>query len=192
VDWPYEIAERDHEIQNPTSAEKIRLLGEYLRLDRESRVLDVACGKAGPAVILATAFGCSITGIELRAGFADEGRARVSAAGLESLVEIYTADARGCRTAPTMKGTSTSLAQAIASPRRASRLPRSSPPTRTTGTATKVSTGARLEEWLATTPEQQQEIRARHADFRRDTSVEGARSSAGRSSSDARADTIAN
>jgi hypothetical protein len=143
VDWPYEIAERDHEIQNPTSAEKIRLLGEYLRLDRESRVLDVACGKAGPAVILATAFGCSITGIELRAGFADEGRAPVSAAGLESLVEIYTADARGCRTARTMKGTSTSLAQAIASPRRASRLPRSSPPTRTTGTATKVSTGAR-------------------------------------------------
>ena len=94
MDWPYEIAERDHEIQNPTSAEKIRLLGEYLRLDRESRVLDIACGKAGPAAILATTFGCSITGVKLRAGFADEGRARVSAAGLESRVEIHTADAR--------------------------------------------------------------------------------------------------
>jgi hypothetical protein len=22
MDWPYEVAERDHEIQNPTSAEK--------------------------------------------------------------------------------------------------------------------------------------------------------------------------
>jgi protein-L-isoaspartate O-methyltransferase len=121
VDWPYEIAERDHEIQNPTSAEKIRLLGEYLRLDRESRVLDVACGKAGPAVILATAFGCSITGIELRAGFADEGRARVSAAGLESRSESRSGVGGRCRRAPTMKGTSSSLAQAIASPRRASR-----------------------------------------------------------------------
>ena len=33
MDWPYEIAERDHDIQNPTSAEKIQLLGEYIRLD---------------------------------------------------------------------------------------------------------------------------------------------------------------
>jgi hypothetical protein len=169
-------------------------------------------------VILATAFGCSITGIELRAGFADEGRAQVSAAGLESLVEIYTADAReyplepeawdaalslgaafvwgNIRDAarallPTVKpggfvaigepfwrrwplpegtddeGTSTSLAQAIASPRRASRLPGSSPPTRTTGTDESLHWRA-LEEWLATTPVQQQEIRARHTDFRRD------------------------
>jgi hypothetical protein len=48
VDWPWEVAERDHEIQNPTSAEKILLLGSYLRLTAESRVLDVACGKGGP------------------------------------------------------------------------------------------------------------------------------------------------
>jgi SAM-dependent methyltransferase len=93
MDW-YEIAERDHEIQNPTSAEKIRLLGKYMRLGRESRVLDVACGKAGPAVILASTFGCSIAGVELRAGFADEARARVTASGLDALVEIHTADAR--------------------------------------------------------------------------------------------------
>ena len=68
MDWPYEIAERDHEIQNPTSAEKILLLGSYLRLSAESRVLDVACGKGGPAAILAAAYGCRITGVEIRAG----------------------------------------------------------------------------------------------------------------------------
>jgi hypothetical protein len=28
---PREVVERDHEIQDPASAEKIRLLGEYLR-----------------------------------------------------------------------------------------------------------------------------------------------------------------
>jgi SAM-dependent methyltransferase len=90
----HEIAERDHEIQNPTSAEKIRLLGEYLRLDSDSRVLDVACGKGGPALVLAETYGCRVTGVELRAGFADEARARVAARGLEMLVDIQTADAR--------------------------------------------------------------------------------------------------
>jgi cyclopropane fatty-acyl-phospholipid synthase-like methyltransferase len=51
--WPWEVVERDHEIQNPTSREKILLLGDYLRLTSGSRVLDVACGKGGPATILA-------------------------------------------------------------------------------------------------------------------------------------------
>ena len=50
--WPWEIVERDHELQNPTSAEKIRLLGEYLRLARGSRVLDTPAA-SGPARILA-------------------------------------------------------------------------------------------------------------------------------------------
>ena len=94
TDWPYEIAERDHVVQNPTSPEKIRLLGEYLRLGPESHVLDVACGKAGPAVILASAFGCRVVGVELRAAFADEARKRVAAAGVQSLVDVHTADGK--------------------------------------------------------------------------------------------------
>jgi SAM-dependent methyltransferase len=91
--WPWEIVERDHEIQNATSPEKIRLLGEHLRLTPASRVLDIACGKGGPALILASTFGCRILGIEVREGFAGEARARIAAAGLESLVEVQTADA---------------------------------------------------------------------------------------------------
>ena len=91
--WSWEVAERDHEIQDPTSAEKIRLLGEYLRLDGSSRVLDLACGKAGPAIVLAEAFGCRIQGVELRPQFADDARARVAERGLGGLVSIETADA---------------------------------------------------------------------------------------------------
>ncbi len=91
--WPWEVVERDHEIQNATSPAKIKLLGEYLRLGPESRVLDIACGKAGPAVILAATYGCRITGIELRAAFADAARVRIAAAGLASRVEVQTADA---------------------------------------------------------------------------------------------------
>ena len=76
MSWPWEIVERDHELQNPTSPEKILLLGDYLRLTTESRVLDIACGKAGPALILAATYGCRIHGIEKLPAFADEGRAR--------------------------------------------------------------------------------------------------------------------
>ena len=91
--WPWEVVERDHDIQNPTSPEKIRLLGDYLRLTSESRVLDIACGKAGPALILASTYGCRIVGIEKRPAFADEARARIAADSLESLIEVQTADA---------------------------------------------------------------------------------------------------
>jgi SAM-dependent methyltransferase len=93
MSWPWEIVERDHQLQNPTSPEKILLLGDYLRLTSESRVLDIACGKAGPAQILAATFRCRILGIEKLPAFADEGRERVAAAGLDELIEIQTADA---------------------------------------------------------------------------------------------------
>src|SRR4051812_37366269 len=91
TEW-HELVERDHVIQNPTSAEKIRLAGEYLRLGPNDRVLDVACGKCGPAIVLAQAFGCRIHGIELREAFADAGRRRIAEAGLSKLVDVEVAD----------------------------------------------------------------------------------------------------
>ena len=59
--WYFGVVERYHDLQNPTSPEKIRLLGERLRLGPASQVLDIASGKAGPAAILAETFGCRIT-----------------------------------------------------------------------------------------------------------------------------------
>jgi SAM-dependent methyltransferase len=91
--WYYAVAERDHEIQNPTSVDKIRLLGERLRLGPGSTVLDVACGKCGPAILLARAFGCAITGVERAPEFAAEARERIAAAGLADRVEVVEADA---------------------------------------------------------------------------------------------------
>ena len=92
MSWRWEIVEHDHEIQNPTSAEKIRLLGDYGRLGPGSRVLDIACGKAGPAIVLAEAFGCQIVGVERLPAFADEARARITTRGLEHLIEVHTGD----------------------------------------------------------------------------------------------------
>jgi SAM-dependent methyltransferase len=94
VPWFYAIAERDHDIQNPTSAEKIRLMGEWLRLGPESRVLDVACGKCGPALVLASSFGCRITGVERAPEFVEAARERIAAAGLGELIEVVESDGR--------------------------------------------------------------------------------------------------
>jgi len=93
VPWYYAVAERDHEIQDPTSADKIRQLGRLLRLGPESRVLDVACGKAGPALVLAAEFGCRILGVERADDFVAAGRERIAKAGLADRIEIVEGDA---------------------------------------------------------------------------------------------------
>jgi SAM-dependent methyltransferase len=92
--WYFAVAEHDHEIQDPTSPEKIRDLGRLLRLGPDSRVLDVACGKAGPALVLAAEFGCSILGVERAPEFVAAGRERISAAHLAERIEIVEGDAR--------------------------------------------------------------------------------------------------
>ena len=51
------VVEAQHDIQNPTSAAKIRLLGERLGLQPGSDVLDIASGRCGPAIVLTQTFG---------------------------------------------------------------------------------------------------------------------------------------
>jgi SAM-dependent methyltransferase len=93
VPWWYAVAERDHDIQNPTSPEKIRSLGRLLRLGPTSRVLDLACGKAGPALILAREFSCAVTGVERASEFVSAAHERVARSGLEQLVHLVESDA---------------------------------------------------------------------------------------------------
>jgi ubiquinone/menaquinone biosynthesis C-methylase UbiE len=92
VTWFQAVAERYHEIQNPVSAEKIRLLGERIALMPGQRVLDIGCGRGGPAIVLASTFGCSIVGVEKASVFAAAARERIETAGLEDLVEIREQD----------------------------------------------------------------------------------------------------
>jgi SAM-dependent methyltransferase len=91
--WFHGVAERYHDIQNPISAEKIRLLGERIGLGAGQRVLDLACGRGGPAVVLASAFGCEVVGVEKASIFARAARERVAAAGLQRLVSVHEQDA---------------------------------------------------------------------------------------------------
>lgn len=89
----YVIAEREHELQNPTSEEKLLLLGRRIRLGPGSRVLDVASGRGGPAVLLAKAFGCTVRGIEVEPEFHAEAVRRADDAGLSDRVTFELADA---------------------------------------------------------------------------------------------------
>ena len=91
--WWYAVVEsRHHEVQNPTSPEKIRRLGELLELAPESSVLDIASGKGGPARILADAFGCRITCVENAPEFAAVARERAT-----DLIEVVRSRREGFR-----------------------------------------------------------------------------------------------
>jgi SAM-dependent methyltransferase len=91
--WWYAVVEAEHELQNPTSEEKIRLLGRRLGLGPGSRVLDVASGRGGPALVLAQEFGCRLTCVERAPEFLAVARERVATAGLEDRIELVEADA---------------------------------------------------------------------------------------------------
>lgn len=78
---------------NPTTPEKIRRLGELLRLGPQSRLLDLASGRGGPAIILAETLGCRIVGVERAPEFVRVARG-IAEAGLDELIEVIERDAR--------------------------------------------------------------------------------------------------
>jgi SAM-dependent methyltransferase len=94
------VAESEHELQNPTSPAKIRLLGRQMRLGSGSTILDVASGHGGPAMILAETFGCRITCVETADKFDAAARRRAKEKSLEQPIEFVHADARDFSSGP--------------------------------------------------------------------------------------------
>ena len=90
--WWHAVVESEHALQNPTSEEKIRLLGERLGLGPGSHVLDMASGRGGPAIVLAREFGCRLTCVERAPEFVAAARWLVADAGLEDRIELVEAD----------------------------------------------------------------------------------------------------
>jgi len=88
----YVVAESAHELQNPTSAEKLELLGRRLGLGPDSRVLDIASGRGGPALLIAKAFGCRIRGVEISPDFHAAAIERAEAVGVSELVTFELGD----------------------------------------------------------------------------------------------------
>ena len=84
----YVVAEAEHELQNPTSEEKIVLLGRRLGLRPGSRVLDIASGRGGPALLLARETGCTVRGIEISPDFHAVAVERAEEAGVADRVSF--------------------------------------------------------------------------------------------------------
>jgi hypothetical protein len=93
--WWYAVVESRHEIQNPTSAEKILQLGRELGLDSSSHLLDVAGGRGGPASLLVGEFGCRVTLVELAPEFAAEAREKTGIEVVESDAKDFEIDPGG-------------------------------------------------------------------------------------------------
>jgi len=91
--WWFHVVESKHELQNPTSSEKILLLGERLGLGPKSHVLDLGSGRGGPAVLLAGSFGCHMTCVEQSEEFLTAATERIKEAGVDTIVELVHSDA---------------------------------------------------------------------------------------------------
>jgi SAM-dependent methyltransferase len=87
------VAESGHALQNPTSEEKVRRLGQVLRLGPGSTVLDIASGRGGPAIVLAAETGCTVSGIEISPDFHAVAIERAAAAGVSERVGFRLGDA---------------------------------------------------------------------------------------------------
>lgn len=96
----YVVAESAHELQNPISEEKLMLLGRRLGLTSESRVLDIASGRGGPALVLARELGCTVHGIEISPDFHAVALERIAQAGLTDRVTFECGDAAAVEHAP--------------------------------------------------------------------------------------------
>jgi hypothetical protein len=94
------VAEREHELQNPISEEKILDLGARLGIGPETDALDVASGRGGPAVLLASSFGCRVRGIEIASEFHAVAVGRAAAAGVEDRVRFDLGDAAAAALEP--------------------------------------------------------------------------------------------
>ena len=92
--WWFGVVESKHELQNPTSAQKIRTLGVSMNLTPEGHILDMGSGRGGPAILLASSFGCRVTCIEQSEEFLVAARLKAKEAGVDGLVELVQGDAR--------------------------------------------------------------------------------------------------
>src|SRR3972149_11762876 len=73
-----DISERDMELLNPTSPEKIIAVGRVLGLREGARVIDFGCGVGGVLALWAQHFGVAGTGIDLRPLACERARQRLA------------------------------------------------------------------------------------------------------------------
>jgi SAM-dependent methyltransferase len=96
----HEISESEHRVLNPFTEEQLRLLGTVCRIGPDTRILDLACGKAEMLAQWATERGSSGVGVDLSAVFLAAGRDRLAELGVSGQVELVESDAGDYRPEP--------------------------------------------------------------------------------------------
>jgi len=84
-----DIAERDMELVNPISAEKVIEIGRLAGLAPGKQVIDFGCGYGEALVLWAEQLGIDGVGIDIRGRAVQRAREKISARGLEKRLEIF-------------------------------------------------------------------------------------------------------
>lgn len=90
----YHIAYRPHRIMNPLDDARFLTLAAECGLGEYSRVLDIGSGNGWSSLLLARAFHCRCTLVDVSEQWTTQARALFASEGLEALGEIHHMDAR--------------------------------------------------------------------------------------------------
>ena len=96
----HEIAEKDHQILNPFTVEKLMLLGEICHLEPGMHQLDLACGKGEMLCRWADRFDIQGTGVDISQIFLAAARKRADELGVASQLEFIHGDAANYQAEP--------------------------------------------------------------------------------------------
>lgn len=91
----FSISESAHRIHNPFTSEKLATLGAALRLEPETRVLDLGSGSGEMLCTWARDYRISGTGIDMSQLFTEQARLRAEDLGVADRVEFIHGDAAG-------------------------------------------------------------------------------------------------
>src|SRR5512139_3422206 len=91
----FNISESAHRIHNPFTPEKLSTLGAALRLEPETRVLDLGSGSGEMLCTWARDYGISGTGIDMSQLFTEQAKLRAEELGVADRVEFIHGDAAG-------------------------------------------------------------------------------------------------
>lgn len=91
----FNITESAHRIHNPFTPEKLAALGAALRLDPETRVLDLGSGSGEMLCTWARDYGISGTGIDMSQLFTAQAKVRAEELGVADRVDFIHGDATG-------------------------------------------------------------------------------------------------
>lgn len=78
---------------HPGGLAATRRLAEVCNLDRQSRVIDIACGKGSSAVYLAKKYGCEVLGVDINEQLVDQATVLAKRVGLDGKVTFRVGDA---------------------------------------------------------------------------------------------------